>query len=52
MVSLLIIVAWIGATMLIEGIRRRRRPNLAERLRPFQPTELADEAEVWLKRQG
>ena len=50
MVILLVIVAWIGATLLIEGIRRRRRPNLAERLRPFLPS-IADEAEIWLKRQ-
>ena len=30
---------------------RPRRPELAERLAPYQPT-IADEAETWLRRQG
>jgi hypothetical protein len=46
------IIGWVGATLLLDAvIRRQRRPDLAERLRPYQPTELADEAEVWLRRQ-
>jgi hypothetical protein len=40
---------WVGATLIIDGyLRRQRRPDLAERLRPFQPSSVADEAEVWL----
>ncbi len=42
---------WSGVTLLIDAwLRRRRVPDLAERLRPFQPP-VADEAEVWLRRQ-
>jgi hypothetical protein len=40
-----------GATLLIDAWSRRRRwLSLVERLRPFQPS-VADEAEVWLRRQ-
>jgi hypothetical protein len=54
-VALLIVAGlllWAGATLLIEACQQRsRRPSLTERLRPFQPYTLADEAEVWLWRQ-
>jgi hypothetical protein len=45
------ILVWAGVTLIIDARLRRRRPDLAERLRPFQP-KVADEAEVWLRRQG
>jgi hypothetical protein len=38
----LIITAW---------MRRPHRPDLAERLRPFAPPSLAEEAREWLRRQ-
>lgn len=40
------------AVMLDAGIRRARRPSLAERLAPFVPVRrsLADEVEEWLRR--
>ena len=42
---------WAGATLLIDAwLRPSRRPDLAERLRPFAPTTIADEAEEWLQR--
>jgi hypothetical protein len=44
-------IAGTGFTLIIEGVRHRaRRPDLTERLRPFQAS-VADEAEVWLRRQ-
>ena len=54
MIILLVVVGmlvWAGVTLIIDGwIHRRHRPDLAERLRPFQPS-VGDEAEVWLRRQ-
>jgi hypothetical protein len=45
------VLVWIGATLLIDPwLGRRRRPDLAERLPPFQATSLANEAEWWLRR--
>jgi hypothetical protein len=43
----------VGTTMVIDAsYRRRRRPVLTERLRPYASLpSLADEAESWLKRQ-
>ena len=44
-------LVWVLTTMVIDAqVGRRRRPDLAERLRPFQPS-IADEAQDWLKRQ-
>jgi hypothetical protein len=46
------IVGWIGASLIIDAVlRRQRRPDLAEPLRPFQPSAVADEIEDWLRRQ-
>jgi hypothetical protein len=40
------LLVWVGATLIIDGwLRRPRRPDLVERLRPFQPY-VADEAEA------
>jgi hypothetical protein len=54
MIAVLVIVflmVWAGVTLIIDGsLWRRRRPDLVERLGPFQPS-IADEAEVWLRRQ-
>jgi hypothetical protein len=44
---------WAGTTLPIdEWVRWRRRPSLTERLAPFQPASLADEAQRWLERQA
>jgi hypothetical protein len=43
-------LVWVLATFAISWMRQHRRPDLAERLRPFQPG-LAEEAEDWLRRQ-
>jgi hypothetical protein len=56
MEMLVVIVAgllvWAGSTLLIDAwLQRRPRPDLAERLRSVQPS-VADEAEVWLRRQA
>jgi hypothetical protein len=46
------VLFWVGATLIIDGyLRRQRRPDLAERLRPFHPS-IADEAQEWLQRHG
>jgi hypothetical protein len=48
---ILFFLVWTGVTLIIDGlVRRTRRPDLAERLRPFQPS-VGDEAELWLRRQ-
>jgi hypothetical protein len=47
-------VVWGGVTLLLDAwhrVRRYSRPELADRLGPFQPSPLADEAEEWLQRQ-
>jgi hypothetical protein len=42
---------WVGAILIIDGwLRRPRRPDLVQRLLPFQPS-IADEARGWLQRQ-
>jgi hypothetical protein len=43
---------WIGATLLLDVWWGRKCPaDLAERLQPYQPTSVADEAEGWLRQQ-
>jgi hypothetical protein len=46
---------WSGVTLLIDAyMRRQRRPDLAERLVPYQAPmadKLGDEAQEWLSRQ-
>jgi hypothetical protein len=43
------LLTWVGVTLLIDGwLRRDRRPDLAERLRPFLFEMLADETQRWL----
>lgn len=55
MILLLLVVfflIWAGVTLIIDAwMRREGRPDLTERLRPFQPQSLADEAQEWLQRQ-
>jgi hypothetical protein len=37
------IIGWVGATLLIDAcLRRQGRPDLTERLRPYQPNTLGD----------
>jgi hypothetical protein len=54
-VILLILVVgllmWTGTTLLLDAWWRWKRPDLADRLRPFRPTTIADEAQHWLDRQ-
>jgi hypothetical protein len=55
--TLVVVVAslltWAGATLTIDGwLRSRSRPSLTERLAPFQPESVADEAQRWLDRQA
>jgi hypothetical protein len=50
------LLVWVGATLVIDAcLRSRHRPDLAERLRPYQPGSLAgtlgEQAEDWLDRQ-
>jgi hypothetical protein len=47
------LLVWAGATLLIDAAwRRPGRPGLTERLRPYQPSSLADEAQDWLHQQS
>jgi len=44
------VLLWAGTTLLLDAwLRRPRRQSLAERLAPFRPRHVADEAEEWLK---
>ena len=48
------VIGGTGAWLIVDSYRaerRRRRPDLAERLLPYEP-RLADEAEAWLTEQG
>ena len=43
---------WLGAALLIDAFdRRRKRRTLLERLEPYQPKSIGDEAESWLRGQ-
>jgi hypothetical protein len=43
-------LAVVGLLLIFSGVNRRgRRPDFAERLRPFKPS-VGDEAEAWLYR--
>jgi hypothetical protein len=45
-------LTWAGATLLLDAWWRRwDRPDLAERLKPYQRGSVADEAQRWLDRQ-
>jgi hypothetical protein len=47
------LLTWGGTTLLIEACRRRdKRPDLAERLRPFHFDSVGDEAQRWLEEQA
>jgi hypothetical protein len=47
------LLTWAGATLLIDARWRRcRRPDLADRLLPYQPVSVADEAQRWLEETG
>jgi hypothetical protein len=46
------LLLWTGTTLIVDArLRRPRRPDLAERLGPFQPGSLADKARQWLDKQ-
>jgi len=42
------LLVWAGAALIIDSFSGRRRPDLAERLKPYQPRSVGDEAERWL----
>jgi hypothetical protein len=43
---------WLGTSILIDAFsRRRKRRSLLERLQPYQPKSLGDQAERWLREQ-
>jgi hypothetical protein len=46
-------LVWSVVRFILDSLeRRRRRPHLYERLRPYHPaTSVADEAEEWLQSQ-
>ena len=51
MVTLLIVVGllvWAGSALLIDAWLRTRQPDFSERLLPYQPPSLGEEAERWL----
>ena len=44
------LLTWAGSTLLLDAAWRRwERPDLVERLLPFRPGSIADEAELWLQ---
>jgi hypothetical protein len=49
------LLVWADATLIIDdwqrARRQRRRPDLTERVLPFQPMSLASEAQRWLEKQ-
>jgi hypothetical protein len=50
-----LIIGGTGVAMIISAVREQRqsrRPDLAERLLPYQPSALAEEAHRWLRQQG
>ncbi len=46
--AVVFLLTFTGSTLLIQALVDRRRPSLAERLEPFCPLSVADEAERWL----
>jgi hypothetical protein len=46
------VLVWGGSTLLLDAWWKRQPTDLAERLRPFQPRSVADEAQRWLDRQS
>jgi hypothetical protein len=47
------LLVWGGSTLLVDAWWRRwDRPDLAERLLPFQPGSVVDEAQHWLNEQS
>jgi hypothetical protein len=45
-------LVWSGVGFVLDILQRRHsRPDLADRLLPFQPHSLGDEAQEWLQRQ-
>jgi hypothetical protein len=49
LVVIVFVLTWAGTALTLDSrLRPRHRPELAERLRPYQPG-IADEAERWLR---
>lgn len=52
LLALVFVLMWLSSVLLIGAwLHRQRRPTLADRLAPFQPT-ISDEAENWLRLQA
>jgi hypothetical protein len=46
------LLTWTGVALMWDAwLRRERRPDLVERLRPFRFDSVADEAQSWLDEQ-
>ena len=44
------VLVWAGSALLLDAwFRKARRPDLAERLAPFQRPWISDEVEQWLR---
>jgi hypothetical protein len=50
-IALSILVWAVSALVMDKWIRRRQRQSLLERLQPYQPRSVADEAQRWLEEQ-
>jgi hypothetical protein len=50
-IALYVVVCSVSTLVIDRWIRRPRRPDLLERLQPYQPTSVADEARRWLEDQ-
>jgi len=50
-IALSIVVWAVSAVVLDRWIQRRQRRSLLERLQPYQPRSVADEAQRWLEEQ-
>jgi hypothetical protein len=50
--AVVFVCTWVGSTLLVGAwMSRGHRPSLAERLAPFRPRPVAEEAQEWLRRQ-
>jgi hypothetical protein len=48
-IALFVVVCSVSTLVIDRWTRCRQRPNLLERLHPYQPTSVADEAQRWLQ---
>jgi hypothetical protein len=46
------ILIWAGSTLLFDAWWKRQPTDLVDRLMPYQPGSVADEAQCWLDQQN